>query len=191
MTARRVVRSYYTIAGLYTLAAALIWGVNTLFLLDAGLELFEVFLANTAFALGSVVFEIPTGVLADTRGRRTSFLASVAILLASTLGYLAAGQLGWGLAGFAAVSVAMGLGFLWHVRWRVERQSPPWPSAYVRHGGVEGNRALLRARSGDRPPGGCHHRLGVGVAAVRNSLNDSDIRFQLISRASSWILPNF
>ncbi len=46
MTSRRVIRSYFSIAGLYTLAAALIWGVNTLFLLDAGLSLSEVFVAN-------------------------------------------------------------------------------------------------------------------------------------------------
>ena len=37
MTSRRVIVSYFTIAGLFTLAAALIWGVNTLFLLDAGI----------------------------------------------------------------------------------------------------------------------------------------------------------
>jgi len=35
-----VVRSYLVIAGLYTLSASLIWGVNTLFMLDAGLNIF-------------------------------------------------------------------------------------------------------------------------------------------------------
>ncbi len=81
MTSRRILASYFIIAGLYTLAAALIWGVNTLFLLDAGLDIFGVFIANAAFTAGSVVFEIPTGVLADTRGRRVSHLISVAILM--------------------------------------------------------------------------------------------------------------
>lgn len=114
MSSARVIASYYLIAGLYTLAAALIWGVNTLFLLDAGLSLFGVFVANTAFALGSVAFEIPTGVLADTRGRRLSFLLSVAILLATTLGYVAVGELGGGLGAFVAVSVIMGLGFTFY-----------------------------------------------------------------------------
>ena len=70
-TPERVIRTYYTIAGLYTLSAALIWGVNTLFLLGAGLNILEVFMANAAFTAGGVVFEIPTGVLADTRGRRS------------------------------------------------------------------------------------------------------------------------
>jgi MFS family permease len=110
----RVIRSYFLISGLYTLAAALIWGVNTLFLLEAGLDIFEVFLANAAFTAGSTLFEIPTGVLADTRGRRASFLLSVAILFLTTLGYVAVARLGGGLWEFAAVSVVMGLGFTFY-----------------------------------------------------------------------------
>ena len=114
MTSDRVVVSYFLIAGLYTLAAALIWGINTLFLLAAGLDLMGVFIANAAFALGSVVFEIPTGVLADTRGRRRSFLWSVAILFAMTLAYMAVPRLGGGLPAFVVVSVLMGLGFTFY-----------------------------------------------------------------------------
>ena len=52
-TPQHVIASYFLIAGLYTLAAALIWGVNTLFLLDAGLDIFGVFVANAAFTAGS------------------------------------------------------------------------------------------------------------------------------------------
>jgi hypothetical protein len=69
-----VVRTYLAIAGPYTLSASLIWGVNTP-LLDAGLEIGEVFLANAVFAGSMALFEIPTGVLADTRGRRASLFA--------------------------------------------------------------------------------------------------------------------
>ena len=69
-TSDRVLRAYYVIAGLYTLSAALIWGVNTLFLLDAGLDIFGVFVANGAFTAGMVLFEIPTGASAwDCRPR--------------------------------------------------------------------------------------------------------------------------
>jgi MFS family permease len=114
VTARRVINSYFVIAGLYTLSAALIWGVNTLFLLDAGLDIFGVFIANAAFTAGMVVFEIPTGVLADTAGRRASFLLSVATLAATTVGYLAVARSGGGLLPFAAVSVVMGLGFTFY-----------------------------------------------------------------------------
>jgi hypothetical protein len=56
-----IVRTYLAVSGLFTLAASVIWGVNALFLLDAGLDIFEVFLVNAAFTAGLVVFEIPPG----------------------------------------------------------------------------------------------------------------------------------
>ena len=62
--------SYYLIAGLCTLSSALIWVVNTLFLFDAGLDILGVSLANATFNVGMVVLEVPTGVFADTTGRR-------------------------------------------------------------------------------------------------------------------------
>jgi MFS family permease len=111
---RKVLVGYYLLAGLYTLAAAAIWGVNTLFLLDAGLSFFEVFVANAAFSAGMVVFEIPTGVVADTLGRRMSFLLSVSVLGATTLLYVALAEMGAGVLAFAVVSVFMGLGFTFY-----------------------------------------------------------------------------
>ena len=106
-----VVRTYLAISGLFTLAASVIWGVNTLFLLDAGLDIFEVFIANAAFTAGMVIFEIPTGVVADTSGRRRSFLLSAVTLLVSTLAYMAIAAVGGGLALFVAASLVLGLGF--------------------------------------------------------------------------------
>ena len=111
---RRILAGYFTLAGLYTLSAALIWGVNTLFLLDAGLSFFEVFVANAAFSAGMVVFEIPTGVIADTLGRRLSFLLSVSVLAATTFLYVALAQVDAGVVAFAVVSVFMGLGFTFY-----------------------------------------------------------------------------
>ena len=58
-------RTYYVLAAGNTLAASLIWGINTIFLLDAGLTNFEAFAANAYFTAGMVLFEIPTGVVAD------------------------------------------------------------------------------------------------------------------------------
>ena len=109
-----MIRSYYALAGLYTLSASIIWGVNTLFLLDAGLSFFEVFLANAAYSVGTVLFEIPTGVVADTLGRRASFLFSVVVLATSTLLYVALADMGAGVVAFAVVSVLMGLGFTFY-----------------------------------------------------------------------------
>jgi len=100
-----------TLAAVYTLAASLIWSVNTLFLLGAGLSLSEVFIANALFSVGMVVFEIPTGVVADTLGRRVSYLLSVAILAGTTVMYVIAAEAGFGVIGFSIVSVVMGLGF--------------------------------------------------------------------------------
>jgi MFS family permease len=113
-TTTRVLRGYYAIAGLYTLSASLIWGVNTLFLLDAGLDIFEVFVANAAFSLGTVLFEIPTGVIADTFGRRVSFLASVAVLAVSTALYVGLDAAGGGVLAFSVVSLFTGLGFTFY-----------------------------------------------------------------------------
>jgi MFS family permease len=61
-----------------------------------------------------VVFEIPTGVFADTRGRRASFLMSIAVLCATTLAYVGVAKAHGGLLAFATVSVAMGLGFTFY-----------------------------------------------------------------------------
>jgi hypothetical protein len=52
-----VVRHYLIIAGLYTLSTSVIWGVNTLFLLDAGLDILGVFIANAIFTGSMALFE--------------------------------------------------------------------------------------------------------------------------------------
>ena len=70
----RIIRTYYAITALFNLAMSLIWGIDTLFKLGAGLDIFHVMLTNAAFTAGSMVFEIPTGVVADTVGRRVSLL---------------------------------------------------------------------------------------------------------------------
>ena len=109
-----VIRSYLVLTGLYTLSASLIWGVNTLFLLDAGLSISEVFFVNAIFTGAMALFEIPTGVLADTRGRRLSFLLSLVILFIGTLGYLGAYQNGGSIWLFALASVVLGLGYTFY-----------------------------------------------------------------------------
>ena len=73
-TPRSIQRTYLTLILGNTLAASLIWGINTIFLLDAGLSNLEAFAANAFFTAGMVVFEVPTGIVADTIGRRASYL---------------------------------------------------------------------------------------------------------------------
>jgi MFS family permease len=110
-TPASVQRTYYTLTLLTTFAASFIWGVNTLFLLDAGLSNAEAFAANAFFSAGQVFFEVPTGVVADTRGRRFSFLLGAATLLLSTLLYLYMWQTEAPFVGWALASVLLGLGF--------------------------------------------------------------------------------
>ena len=109
--ARAVQRIYLTLTLFTNLAASFIWGINTLFLLDAGLSNTEAFAANAFFTLGQVIFEVPTGVVADTRGRRFSFMLGAATLLVSTLLYLVMWNLNAPLWGWAIASILLGLGF--------------------------------------------------------------------------------
>jgi MFS family permease len=109
--ARAVQRTYLALTLLQTFAASFIWGINTLFLLDAGLSNTEAFAANAFFAVGQVVFEVPTGVVADTRGRRFSYLLGAATLLASTALYLVMWQIHAPFIGWAVSSALLGLGF--------------------------------------------------------------------------------
>jgi MFS family permease len=83
--ARRVQTTYLILLLLHTLAASFIWGINTLFLLDAGLSNTQAFAANAFFTAGMVIFEVPTGVVADTQGRRASYLLGTVTLAIATL----------------------------------------------------------------------------------------------------------
>ena len=94
-----------------TLAASLIWGINTIFLLDAGLSNLEAFAANAFFTAGMVLFEIPTGVVADTAGRRLSYLLGTVTLSASTLLYVLLWQIEAPFWAWAVVSMLIGLGY--------------------------------------------------------------------------------
>src|SRR5919106_1587069 len=94
-----------------TLAASLIWGINTIFLLDAGLSNLEAFAANAFFTAGMVIFEVPTGIVADTIGRRTSYLLGTLTLSGSSVLYVMLWQIEGPFWAWAIVSLLLGLGF--------------------------------------------------------------------------------
>lgn len=102
---------YLVLTLLSTLAASFIWGINTLFLLDAGLNNTQAFAANAFFTAGMMVFEVPTGIIADMWGRRTSYLLGTVTLAVSTILYLLMWQLEIPFIGWAVASVLLGLGF--------------------------------------------------------------------------------
>ena len=113
-TSAGFIRTYLVITFLFNLAMSLIWGVDTLFKLGAGLDIFQVMLTNAAFTAGSTVFEIPTGVVADTVGRRVSLLLCLGTLFVTTLLYVGAAWRGWGFGAFAWISVFLGLGYTFY-----------------------------------------------------------------------------
>ena len=87
-TPRSIQRTYLTLLLGNTLAASLIWGINTIFLLDAGLSNLEAFAANAFFTAGMVLFEVPTGIVADSWGRRASYLLGTVTLAVTTVLYV-------------------------------------------------------------------------------------------------------
>ncbi len=110
-TPRSIQRTYLTLLLGNTLAASFIWGINTIFLLDAGLSNLEAFAANAFFTAGMVLFEVPTGIVADTIGRRTSYLLGTVTLTLSTFLYVALWQIEAPFWQWAVASMLLGLGF--------------------------------------------------------------------------------
>jgi MFS family permease len=110
-TPRSIQRTYLLLLLGNTLAASFIWGINTIFLLDAGLSNLEAFAANAFFTAGMVFFEVPTGIVADTVGRRASYLLGTLTLTASTLLYVVLWQVEAPFWQWAIVSLLLGLGF--------------------------------------------------------------------------------
>jgi MFS family permease len=110
-TPRTIQRTYLTLLLGNTLAASFIWGINTIFLLDAGLSNLEAFAANAFFTAGMVLFEVPTGIVADMIGRRTSYLLGTVTLTLSTFLYVALWQIEAPFWQWAVASMLLGLGF--------------------------------------------------------------------------------
>src|SRR3954463_1907664 len=110
-TPEAVQRTYLVLMLGNTLAASLIWGINTIFLLDAGLSNLEAFAANAFFTAGMVLFEVPTGIVADTVGRRASYLCGTVTLTVATLLYVWLWDLRAAFWLWALASLALGLGF--------------------------------------------------------------------------------
>jgi MFS family permease len=110
-TTASIRRTYFILGFGNTFAASLIWGVNTIFLLDAGLSNFEAFAANAFFTAGMVLFEVPTGIVADLWGRRASYLLGTVTLAVSTVLYVWLWHIEGPFWAWCGASVMIGLGF--------------------------------------------------------------------------------
>lgn len=104
-------KTYLTLTLLNTLATSFIWGINTIFLLNAGLTNVQAFAANAFFTAGEVIFQVPTGIIADMWGRRISYLLGTVTLGISTIFYLFAWKVHAQFFWWAATSMFLGLGF--------------------------------------------------------------------------------
>jgi len=112
LDSRQVISAYVWSGVLFTLAASLIWATNTIFVMQVGgLTIFEAMFINSIFLVAQAVCEIPTGVVADTIGRKSSFLIGIATILVSTVLYVLTPMMHWGLWGFIVASVLIGVGF--------------------------------------------------------------------------------
>lgn len=80
--------------------------VIVLFWQENGLDLTDVFLLQALFSVAVVLLEVPTGMVADRLGKRTSLLAASAVLAAGFALY----GFGHGFAWFLGVEVALALG---------------------------------------------------------------------------------
>jgi len=139
---RRIRTLYLVLSQFIWLPTSLIVGVNTLFLLDGGLNNIEAFAANAIYTLGLVVFEIPTGMVADTWGRRTSYLLGAAIQLVGNLLYVwmwytKAPFWGWGIA-----SLLLGCGYTFF-----SGALEAWMVDAIKQAGYEGDLDPIFARN--------------------------------------------
>lgn len=78
---------YYLLIFLFEFAIGLSFATYVLFLLNKGLDIFQVMLINLSFMIGNFIFEIPTGAYADYFGRRKSIILSSLFMIVGLLVY--------------------------------------------------------------------------------------------------------
>ena len=81
------IRPYYILQGVLGLATGLITPYTVLFLRSRGLDLLQIGILSSAFEASIVMFEVPTGYLADCKGRKPSVLLGLLIMAFSGLVY--------------------------------------------------------------------------------------------------------
>jgi MFS family permease len=97
--AARTIRLYLLLQLLFTGASSFAGATYVMFLIHHGLNLFQVNLVNVVFMMTLFLMEIPTGAIADTWGRKASFvLACLVMSLGMYLYYVAETFMGFTLA---------------------------------------------------------------------------------------------
>jgi MFS family permease len=138
---RKIRRTFLVLSLFVSLPTSLIIGVNTLFLLDGGLSNVEAFAANALYTLGLVLFEIPTGMVADTWGRRRSYLIGGAVQLVANLLYVFMWYIDGPFWGWGVASVMLGFGYCFF-----SGALEAWLVDEMKHAGYEGDLDEVFAR---------------------------------------------
>lgn len=81
--------------------------IIVLFWQDCGLDMVDIFALQALFAVAVAVLEVPTGMVADRMGKRTSLLIGFAIVFVSMLAY----AMSRGFWAFFVVEISLALGF--------------------------------------------------------------------------------
>lgn len=146
---RPVVFKYY----LYQLtdSVGFIWPVFTLFLLWNDLTYTQIGTLGALSAVLVVVFELPTGYVADRVGRRNALAAGMGVMAASTAGFVAAGT----FAHFVVLYVLWALALAFH-----HGTDDAWLYATLRATADEASFTRIRGR------GGAVYQLGSAVTMV-------------------------
>ena len=106
-------RQFILLEMVFFLHTGIIGAVYTLYLLSLGLSLFEANAISAIFNIAAIVFEVPSGAMCDSIGKRkTSLFAGVTLFLAmlcflSSVNILVAvmGQVFWGLSYLSLIHI--------------------------------------------------------------------------------------
>jgi MFS family permease len=83
---------YYSLTFMFALAISFFFATYVLFLSKAGLNMLQINLINACFMASCFLLEVPTGAIADSLGRKFSFVLSCFVLSLSFLVYFVSGS---------------------------------------------------------------------------------------------------
>ncbi|RJQ23131.1 MFS transporter [Candidatus Parcubacteria bacterium] len=105
--ARRMYLLYLAFGGITQWGMSFHFATYVMFLLSRGLSILDASLVNTAYAVTLILAEFPTGVIADTWGRKASFIVSCFLIAFGTFVYAFAPEFLWFV--IAEVIIAIGM----------------------------------------------------------------------------------
>lgn len=105
--ARRMYILYLVFGGITQWGMSFHFATYVMFLLSRGLSILDASLVNTAYAVTLILAEFPTGVIADTWGRKASFVISCFLIALGTGVYALAPSFLWFV--IAEVIIAIGM----------------------------------------------------------------------------------